>query len=204
MNMVPYEFRVIGVSPLLMHNPLAMTASGEGSMKKPTKIPSPEEEAERGLYRLDNRQLYVPAIAYRNSMLNAAKGRRVKALKMSARDALSGSVFNLEDRCPLFRLDSGEPIMEPDQIDVRRAVIPSSGAAVLRARGLVNNWRCNVHFHINEDFMSLELLLEIFNLAGSIKGVLDYRPECTGSFGRFVVEHVPPEEPVKTKRNRMG
>jgi hypothetical protein len=191
MNLVPHQFLIEGISPVLMHSPAGMVGAGDDTtLKSRTKIPSPQEEAERGLYRLPGGQLYIPAIAFKNGMLGASKGRRVKALKMTARDALSGACFTVDgrDRCPLMRQVTLDPIMDLDEIDTRRAVIPSSGAAVMRSRGLIRNWCCVIDLEIDEDLITAEFVLELFTLAGTIRGVLDYRPECDGPFGRYRVK----------------
>lgn len=207
MKLMTIRLQVTGISPILMHNPVGMeTDTGSGKPSGRTRIPTPAEEAERGLYRLPNgRQLYIPSVAFRNGMLGASKGKRVKALKMTCYSVISGGVFSREERCPLVRASSDEPIVDKDEIDTRRAVIPSSGAAVMRSRALVRDWRCYLSLDIEREYLQVtpDFVLDMLNLAGAIKGVLDFRPECGGEFGRYVAELVEEEVvPVAADRRR--
>ena len=92
-------FTLVGQSPLLMHSPASMVRLGNEMGRK--TIPEPEEEARAGLYILPDGNLYVPAIAVRNAMLNGAKGYRIG--KKSASAILAGAVLMLDEAFPLTR-----------------------------------------------------------------------------------------------------
>jgi hypothetical protein len=181
-------FIIKGIGPLLMHNPAGTMKLSTGKAKV-KKILTPEEEAELGAYRIDGKgsQLYGPAEGFKGGIVTAGRGRRIE--KVGASTVLMGAVFNIPDllKCPLIHQKTHKPIMTY-VIDVRRAVIPSSGAAVLRARPEVTDWMTEVILEIDEERMALELVLEFFELAGRNVGWMDHRPEKGGYHGRYEVE----------------
>ncbi len=181
------KFAITGVSPLLMHNPegMLLSAAGGAKTKKEKKIP-PAKEAEQGAYRLPNKQLYIPTVALRKSLLLGGVGRMDG--KRSIRSILSGSVFTIAKEAPLVHVKTGKPI-ETYEIDRRRAVVPPrTGASILRARPLVRDWKTYVTWEIDQDVVEIALVLRMFQLAGKIVGVLDNRPGKEGENGRYSVE----------------
>lgn len=175
------HIKLNGLSPLLMHNPEGMRRASEDMNRK--SIPTPEEEAEKSIYRLPDGNLYVPAVAVRNSMLNGAKGYRIG--KKSAMGILSGAVLMVDEAFPLYR--NGKPISERDySIDIRRAVVQRQG--ITRARAKIElPWSLDCVFDYNEDLAGLNHIETAMNTAGQIVGLLDYRVEKKGWFGRFEV-----------------
>jgi len=182
MNYLEIKIAVEGISPLLMNNPQSMTMTGNGLNSK--KIPSPEDEASAKVYILPNRQLYVPAIAFRSAIIDAVTGRRIG--KATARRVSGAALFVLEEFCPLVDPENGKPIKKYS-IDIRRAVVQGNG--VMRARPRIDRWATTMVFEYDPDFLSKENIFEAVELAGKIVGVMDYRPRPPkgkgGPFGRF-------------------
>lgn len=173
-----------GLSPLLMHNPQGMTRTND-SMNRKT-IPTPEDEAEKSLYILPDNNLFVPAVAVRNCMLGGAKGYRIG--KKSAVAILSGAVLMVDEAFPLYR--NGKPISNKDYtIDVRRAVVQRQGITRARAR-IEIPWQLECAFDLNENLANLDNIETAMNAAGQIVGLLDYRVEKKGWFGRFEVVEI--------------
>jgi len=188
-------FKITGLTPLLMHNPAAMlNKSDAGPGVK--RIPTPEEEAERGLYRTADGQLYIPSGAFRSAIIGkggSASGRKIG--KFSANSRVAAGMFVVEERTLLIHAKTGKPLTDHDyEIDVRRAVIQGNG--VLRARPKISDWSCLLALEIDEDFVTIDQVALLLNIAGKASGVLDYRPQCKGTFGRFVAELVQ-DEPAK-------
>ena len=93
-------FRIESISPLLMHNPASMGgAPAAGADAKVRKIPSPQEEAEKGAYRGDDGVLYSPGIAWKSSLLSGCVGKRIG--KRAASVFVQAGVFEAEERFPL-------------------------------------------------------------------------------------------------------
>lgn len=180
--MIEISFRTIGVSPLLMHSAAAMVAPAAGVGQK--RIPTPTDEAERGCYRLPSGQLYLPSIAFRASMLGAAKGRRIG--KQAARGVLSGAMFTAALHVPLEN-EKGKPLTDYE-VDVQRVVVQRQG--VMRARPRIDAWTGVLQLEYDADFLKEDWLREFLEIAGKTIGVGDYRPERGGPYGRFRVEPI--------------
>lgn len=176
------QFRLIGKSSLLMHNPRSML-SENGSMKK--RVPTAEEEAEMSAYRLPDNSLYVPTLAIRNSMLIGSGGLRIN--KKAARPQLAGAVLPSDMAFPLVD-DQGSPITKY-AIDLQRAVV--QGAGIIRARARVDlPWNLVCSFALNADTdREAETFVAVANealrYAGTSVGLLDYRPAKSGWYGTF-------------------
>lgn len=196
MSNVLAVFRITGLSPLLMHSPSAMndkSAGGGGLNTK--KIPTAEEEAARGVYRMPDGgphpvgQLCIRGDAFRSSVLGkggGASGRRVG--KRTAIQCCSGGMFTTESWCPLIHPKTGEPINDYT-INVMRVVIQGKDA-VPRARPEIAEWACKLALDIDTDFVQVAMVLELLNISGKMAGVGDYRPQKRGPYGRFKAELV--------------
>ena len=177
-----YRFRVVGVSPLLMHNPASMANSGEARRKT---IPTPEEEAEAGCYRDSDGMLVFPSVAFRNAVLKAAGGLKI------GRKTLRSILSHIRMDAEYVRLvdpETGEPLRDYD-IDIRRAVVQRQG--VHRARPRLDRWAAELGFVVETEIVPQnieEILAKVLNEAGYTVGVGDYRLEKNGWFGMFDVQ----------------
>ncbi len=176
-------FRILGDKPLMQHNP-AGSLKGSGKTGGPKVIPSPEEEAEAGAYRMEDGQLYIKSESFVGSLVGKGGGAANRKLGKSSAISriLAGVDFDIEERCPLFHAQTNAPIDEYE-IDTRRAVVVKAG--ILRSRPLIRDWSCTVVCEIDERFITTEQLLELLNVAGVVAGVGDYRPSCKGRFGKY-------------------
>ena len=191
-----YRYRIDGVSSLLMHSPRAMM---EGRPTGPTtkRIPTPEEEAEKGAYRDEEGLLYLPSNAFRASLLHGAGGRRIGST--AARTVLAGAVFNAGPRTYLFDPQSGEALKDY-RVHVARVVVQRS--SVIRARPEIERWACVLELEVDLELIpDPSLVQELLNVSGRISGVGDFRPERRGPHGRYHAElledhaaHAPTEE----------
>jgi hypothetical protein len=173
--------RLKAVTPLLMHNPQHSMGGGNEASRK--KVPTPEEEAERGLYRHPDGWLYLGADHVREAMKRAAKGLRVNRKPLGP--ILAAAVFVLEEYFPITR--NGQTLTTYDRIDVRRAVVQKQG--ILRARPLIETpWEAEVRYQYDAGIIQNPgILVQVLQEAGTRIGVLDYRPEKGGPFGRFEI-----------------
>jgi hypothetical protein len=190
MAIVETTFRLSSLSPLLMHNPTGMEVADGQSVKTQRKIPTPEEEARAGLYRRDG-VLFLPTIAFRNSLISAGTGKKIG--KMSAIKALSAGVFNLVPRIELRDPATGKTLAETAySIFICRVVLKNRGTAVavMRSRPEIAGWTCDLPLQIDTDFITAEQVLELFGLGGRMIGVGDWRPEKKGAYGRYKAEIV--------------
>ena len=176
-----------GLSPLLMHNPVGSMTSGASTQKLGRKkIPKPEDEAKAARYVLPDGNLYIPAIAVRNSLLTATKGLLIN--RRSALPFISGGVLILDDVFPLYR--DGKPIGGKEYtVDIRRAVVQTQG--IMRARPKIElPWQLEAIFEYDKDIIDTSVVRDVAERAGRTVGLLDYRVEKKGWFGRFAVTKI--------------
>jgi hypothetical protein len=173
--------RIRGVTPLLMNNPKYKMQQDDKKAKRKEVLP-PEQEAELGLYRSPEGWLYLGADHVREAILKAALGYRVK--KKALRPIIAASLFILEPYFPITR--NGEYLTTYDRIDIRRAVVQGEG--ILRTRGLIDvPWEVEVRYQYDAQVVDPVNFVQMLQEAGMRVGVLDYRPETGGIFGRFEV-----------------
>lgn len=178
-------FKITGISPLLMNNPSSMPADEDKATTATKKKVSPEEEAAASVYSLDTGQLFIPCLALRSSLWYGSAYQKLG--KYSARSRIDAGVFVIEEESPLVKPGTKKPIKEYD-IDARTVVIKATKGRILRHRPKVKEWECYLPLEVDTDFITSDQILSLFNQAGKVAGVLDYRPNCHGPFGRYGVE----------------
>lgn len=78
---------------------------------------------------------------------------------------------------------------EPWAVDTRAVRIPSAGGRILCHRPCFHDWKLSFTVGVDTDLISVKLLREIVDAAGKRVGLGDFRPDCKGPFGKFVVTH---------------
>jgi len=172
-------FRVVGIKPLLTHNPASIGANVDA--KRGTRIPEPEVEAEAGTYRDENGNLCMKGEMFVGAVLAAASAWKIK--RASMRSALA-HISAVEDLVPLVHPVDGSPLTSY-AIDRRRVRVMRAG--VVRARPKFEQWSatCTIEHDI-QLIKNPRLIVDILADAGNRIGCGDYRPR----FGRFrVVEY---------------
>lgn len=76
---------------------------------------------------------------------------------------------------------------EPWTVDTRAVRIPSTGGRILCHRPCFHDWKVEFAMTLDTDLIPLKLLREIVDAAGKRIGLGDFRPDCKGPFGKFVV-----------------
>ncbi|GAH26832.1 unnamed protein product, partial [marine sediment metagenome] len=186
-KMETLHIQLYGLSPLLMHNPVGSMPTDASEQKLGRKkIPKPEDEAKAGRYLLPDGNFYVPAIAVRNSLLTGTRGQLIN--RRSALPYISGGVLMLDEAFPLYR--DGERIQGDDYtIDTRRAVVQRQG--IMRSRPRIElPWQLEAIFDYDKDIVDLNVIRAVAERAGRTVGLLDYRVERKGWFGRFEVKEI--------------
>jgi hypothetical protein len=170
-----FTVRIEGTAPLLMHSP-----SGLGGEKKARGvIPSPEEEAESGLYRDGDGKIVVPARCVEGAIVKAAAAKTAAGQgKKTYKNFILAGVQATPEEIPLIY--EGNYI-----IDKRRAVIMRQG--IIRCRPRFDKWALEFDIRVIDAYLlghgQEAMLRGIFEDAGSLVGLLDFRPR----FGRFEV-----------------
>ena len=76
---------------------------------------------------------------------------------------------------------------EPWDVDTRPVRIPATGGRILRHRPRFNDWAIEFSMNLDSEMLAPKLLREIVDAAGKRIGLGDFRPDCKGPFGKFVV-----------------
>ena len=160
-----------GISALLMHKfPMVPVEALE---KKP-----PQEQAELAAYRTEDGQLYVPGLAIQRALVQGAtfsKGRG----RASLQKEVCACVMVTPEYCILDN--------QAYAVDSRPVVVPATKGRVLRHRPRLDGWQVSFSVEYDDALLTETQLRKIFDDTGSRVGLLDFRPERKGPFGRFMV-----------------
>lgn len=171
MSIVTVVVEITGISPLLMHRfPLEPIESIE---KK-----SPAEQAELSAYRTTERILYIPGLNVQRCLVSAATFSKGKG-----RSSLQKQVAACVIVSPQYCLLGSSTYL----IDSQPIVVPATGGRVLRHRPRLDVWKTCFEIAFDNTLLKETELRHIVDDAGSRVGLLDFRPECKGPFGRFMV-----------------
>jgi hypothetical protein len=170
--------RLVGDSPLICHkwSEKAKKEMLDKQMKKAktAKVAKdPQRDYEESLYVHPDGGYGFPCVAFKSAAVGAC--RFTEGVKMTiARGAFHvvGELAKIE----------GEPTMREDMVRV------GMGTADIRYRGEFQTWAVNLLITYNAAAMSVDQIVNLYNLAGFGIGVGEWRPEKDGSYGRFHVE----------------
>lgn len=197
-----YLVSCTSMAPLLL-NPMTeetldSLTYGAARRKAPDKNISIREMAEKKVPRGPNGEY-----GFRSNYLFAAlveAGRHVifdKKAKISTMQSSHVPVFLSIQ--PELVCDDGEgfiPFLDQEAAkswiaDRRRGVMSSgtSKVAVAIIRPKFPSWDFKVSVDIDEDYLDISKVQELFTAAGRIAGIGDFRPSRRGPFGRFTVEN---------------
>lgn len=197
--MKPRTVRVLcrGISPILMDQ---MTEETLDSLATSVRQNKPKDRpfadvAEEKIYR----DPMTERIGIPSEMLFAclvAAGRKVKNGKSQISTATSSTVPDFLEIPDFFFPFLGipenvEPRSEDERqhwkVDKRRGRLPINGTAVCLIRPRFNNWEFKVTVIYDADKIDGSTLKALFVNAGSGQGLGSFRPNCRGTFGKFVV-----------------
>ena len=188
---------IVGDSPLIVHkwSEKAKKEILDKQMKKPkTKghdAKDPVADFIHSLYWLDGEPKELNEAGFADAVQHGARfGFPATAIKAAAVAAgyRSGVTKDKVSMYAAFHIDSeyivieGVPEMREDMVRV------GMGTADIRYRGEFKNWRSTFEVKYNASAISLEQLVNLFNLGGFACGLGEWRPEKGGAFGMFHVE----------------
>lgn len=142
------------------------------------------------LYLDDDGSVVIPG----DNLLAALKyaGRSVKIGRKAVSTATSTTLFSLIELDDMYlKLDGGKPGTEPIwKLDLRRGVHRQGSSEVMVAlpRPLFKEWGFTATVYYDDKVVSVEVIRQLFDIAGSNSGLCDFRPSRGGRFGRFVVD----------------
>ena len=173
---VSVQIRLIGDSPLIVHRfgekaRKMMLDKQMGKAKSGKEAKNPEADYEESMYRTEDGRPGFPAIAFKAAAVNAANDAGIQ--KTLARRAfhVAGEIIPIE----------GEPSMREDMVRI------AMGTADIRHRAEFRHWAVTLDVTYNAGIISLEQLINLFQIAGFGVGVGEWRPERNGTYGTFHV-----------------
>jgi len=166
------EVAIKGLPPgLLMHRfPLEPVEAIE---KK-----SPEDQAEIAAYRTPDDELYIPGIAIQRALVNGATFSKGKG-RASLQKVVAACVFVSPEYC----ITKSQEYV----VDTRPVVVPATKGRVLRHRPRLEEWETQFEIEFDETLLTEDQVRKVVDDTGSRVGLLDFRPEKKGPFGRFMV-----------------
>lgn len=196
-NIQTATIKIVGDSPLIMHkwSEKAKKEILDKQMKKAktkghdAKDPvadfinsmywlegEPEEKTEEGFAKAiqNGARFGFPSVAFKTSAVSAGYRCGVTKDKVSMNAA-----FHIDGE---FVEIHGTPEMREDMVKI------AMGTADIRYRGEFKNWYAVFPVKYNASAISLEQLVNLFNLGGFACGVGEWRAEKGGTFGMFHVE----------------
>lgn len=173
---VGVQIRLIGDSPLIVHRfgekaRKMMLDKQMGKAKSGKEAKNPEADYEESMYRTEDGRPGFPAIAFKAAAVNAANDAGIQ--KTLARRAfhVAGEIIPIE----------GTPTMREDMVRI------AMGTADIRHRAEFRHWAVTLDVTYNAGIISLEQLINLFQIAGFGVGVGEWRPERNGTYGTFHV-----------------
>ena len=162
-----------GLSPLLMHAyPMVPIEALE---KK-----SPEEQAELAVYRdsANGQDLYIPGVAIQRALVAAASFSKGKG-RATLQKQVAACVLVSPERVSLG--------VKNYLIDARPVVIPATRGRVIRYRPRLDQWQAVFTVDFDVNLLTEKQLRGVVDDMCSRVGLLDFRPEKKGPFGRSMV-----------------
>lgn len=164
--------QITGISPLLMHAfPMVPVTALEKR--------SPEEQAEYAAYRDPvTSDLYIPGVAFQRALIAGAAYSKGKG-RASLQKPVAACVLVSPERASLGTKEF--------MIDIRPVVIPATKGRVLRYRPRLDEWSVLYKIEYDPTLLTEIQLRQVVDDTGSNVGLLDFRPEKKGPYGRFMV-----------------
>lgn len=179
------EVTIEGLAAVLMHRfGAADELQGEA---RPVKLEdlTPAEQAERSAYRLEDGSLYMPGAAISRLLREAGSGHKQTGTRKSIKYIVPAAVIVTDDAIVLHD-QAGQPITEIE-VDSRPVTIPATKGRIMRHRARIEKWAATFSMEIDENVLSANTVHQLLEEGGRRIGILDFRPEKGGPYGRFAV-----------------
>ena len=183
MNLKRMTFTVESTSPLIQHKWSEKTGRQlreKGQKTATTKnreARNPEKEAHDATHFTAEGKYGIPLMAFKASMIGAAH----KDIGIEKTVVRKSVFFEVDDPGMIVEIDSPEPIVREDMVRI------GAGSADLRYRPEFRKWKAKISCMFDNDLIAAEDILNLANRAGFGVGLLEWRPEKGGDYGRYRV-----------------
>lgn len=182
------QITIEGITPMLLNRftdaAAEKASSGTTGAIASADRGSPKEQAEGRLYRDEDDNLVIPNPNLFRCILDAGKFFKAGRSKVTTQKS------SLIPACLMIHeLTIPIETKEGWTVDTRPVRIPATGGRILCHRPCFNDWKLSFSCELDTEIMGGKLFREIVDAAGKRIGLGDFRPDCKGPFGRFVVTH---------------
>lgn len=179
------EATIEGLAAILMHR-FGEQAEVEAEARAvKLDYATPADAAERTAYRNTDGSLYIPGAAIARLLREAGGGHKQRGTRKSLKYIVPAAVIVTDETVGLHDV-AGEPLTEIE-VDSRPVTIPATKGRIMRHRARVEKWRASFTLEIDETVLDAATIHQLLEEGGRRIGVLDYRPEKGGPYGRFGV-----------------
>jgi len=176
--MKTYKITIEGTTPLLMNRPSMLI----GDISKSNKPANDDykAQAESKLYVNDEGKLYQPATHLQGAMIEAGKHLKVVGKGKATYSKIVGYAVQINP----FEI---EHKIQEWKVFTCLAVNPSTKGRNPLSRPLLKKWEIEFEVIFDESEIAPSIMKELFDIAGKIVGIGDWRPAKKGFYGKFQV-----------------
>lgn len=176
--MKTYKVTIEGISPLLMNRPSAMI--GDISKDKKPFTDEAEQMAHSKLYVNPEGELYQPSTHIYGALIEAGKHKKVVGKGKATYSKIVGYAVQIDP----FEIKHE---IQKWEIFSILAVNPNTKGRNLLHRPILKSWKLNFNISFEEDEIAPSIMKELFEIAGKVAGIGDWRPAKKGPYGKFQV-----------------
>jgi hypothetical protein len=170
------KVKIKGKTPLLMNK---FVDSALEANKKIDKNALPRDMAEEIAYRNKDGELIIPGVCVFAAIIDAGRFHKKGKNKVTTiKSSLIPAGISLEEEDCLLGTKKFE-------VDSRSVVIPATGGRVMKHRPRLDEWETSFTLDIDKNEFSETEARAFVQDAGSKCGLLEYRPNKKGWFGKF-------------------
>lgn len=186
MAMQSITIEIQGITPLLLNkftDEAQQKATSGNTVSFTGDRGTPREQAESKLYLDNDGKTYVmPAPNLFRCLIDAGKFFKAGKSKVTTiKSSLIPACVDLHGIAIPIKSKEGW------DVDTRPVRIPSTGGRILCHRPVFNDWTMKFEVTLDTSLIGIKLFREIVDAAGRRIGLGDFRPDCKGPFGKFVV-----------------
>jgi len=181
-NMQVFSMTIEGISPLIQHSwndkvKKILLEKKQGKKTKNRAPCDPEQEFRDATYVIKKGVYGMPVSALKSCLINAAH-KDLGIEKTLVRKAVFIRCVNPDGLLPM---QCSDPVMREDCVRL------TGNSTDLRYRPEFKEWRVTMEIEHDADLLKPQEIMNLFTRAGFGVGLLEWRPEKGGEYGRFQV-----------------
>lgn len=184
-EMKDIQITIEGVTPLLCNkftDAAAMSATSGSRIATVGNRGTPKEQAEARLYIGLKGKPMIPQPNIFKCIIDGGKFHKEGKSKVTTqKNSMIPSCLEI------MELEIPIETKESWGVDTRAVRIPSTGGRILCHRPIFNDWRLSFEMGLDDSIICESTLRNIIDDSGKRIGLGDFRPDCKGPFGKFVV-----------------